>query len=232
MSLAVEKAAPPTFEWKRWPEAEAFVGQLLTTALEGNAFAAGLAERMLRETGTQFAVWVNHLVVPGGDRLMRRLVELGFERQRIMYSVGSLVFAHPGGIFPRIVVQADGAANGPGATAPKVREVAIKVESVAAFSRAHDLGLEITGYALGPYRVARMPGAHTTLAIVERRGYLGFEPFPGELARRAHEAAGRARRAGGPRFVAGPAPAVRRRRSGFRRHRGDARTSDRARRLD
>jgi hypothetical protein len=185
MSLAVEKAAPPAFEWKRWPEAEVFVGELLTTALEGNAFAAGLAERMLRETGTQFAVWVDHLVVPGGDRLMRRLVELGFGRQPIMYSVGSFVFAHPGGIFPRIVVLADGAANGPGANTntTAVREVAIKVESVAAFSRAHDLGLEITGYALGPYRVARLGGARTTLAIVERRGYLGFEPFPGELAR-------------------------------------------------
>ena len=62
-------------------------------------------------------------------------------------------------------------------------EVAIKVESVAAFSRAHDLGLEIVGYPMGPYRVARIPGERTTLAVVERRGYLGFEPFPGELAR-------------------------------------------------
>jgi hypothetical protein len=183
MSLTLEKAASPVFEWKRWPETEAFVGELLATALDGNAFAAGLAERMLRETGTPFGVWADHLVVPGGDALMRRLVELGFQRQPIMYSVGALVFGHPGGIFPRIVVQADGAGNGPRATATKVHEVAIKVERVAAFSRAHDLGLEMSGYALGPYRLARIPGAHTTLAIVERRGYLGFEPFPGELAR-------------------------------------------------
>ena len=64
-----------------------------------------------------------------------------------------------------------------------VPEVAIKVESVAAFSRAHDLGLEIVGYPMGPYRIGRVPGERTTLAVVERRGYLGFEPFPGELAR-------------------------------------------------
>ena len=65
-----------------------------------------------------------------------------------------------------------------------MREVAIKVESVAAFSRAHDLGLEIVGYPLGPYRVGRVAGrARRRLAVVERRGYLGFEPFPGELAR-------------------------------------------------
>src|SRR5262249_1981711 len=37
--------------------------------------------------------------------------------------------------------------------------------------------------ALGPYRVGRVPGKPTTLAAVERRGYRGFEPFPGELAR-------------------------------------------------
>ncbi len=36
---------------------------------------------------------------------------------------------------------------------------------------------------MGPYRVGRVPGDKTTLAVVERRGYLGFEPFPGELAR-------------------------------------------------
>ena len=54
---------------------------------------------------------------------------------------------------------------------------------MADFSRAHDLGLEMMGYSMGPYRVGRVPGAKTTLAVVERRGYLGFEPFPGDLAR-------------------------------------------------
>jgi hypothetical protein len=64
-----------------------------------------------------------------------------------------------------------------------VRDVAIKVESIAAFSRAHDLGLEVLGYPLGPYRSARIPGDRTSLLVVERRGYQGFEPFPGEAAR-------------------------------------------------
>ena len=64
-----------------------------------------------------------------------------------------------------------------------VRDLAIKVESIAAFSRAHDLGLEILGYPMGPYRTARVRGERTDLVVVERRGYLGFEPFPGELAR-------------------------------------------------
>ena len=70
-----------------------------------------------------------------------------------------------------------------GGTELRVSEVAIKVESVADFSRAHDLGLEIAGNPMGPYRVGRVAGDSTTLAVVERRGYRGFEPYPGELAR-------------------------------------------------
>ena len=43
--------------------------------------------------------------------------------------------------------------------------------------------MTLLGQPLGPYRSGRIPGAETTFAAVERRGYLGFEPFPGELAR-------------------------------------------------
>ena len=69
--------------------------------------------------------------------------------------------------------------------AADVREVAIKVESVAAFARAHDLGWEPLGYPLGPYRIGRVrgEGEATSFAAVERRGYVGFEPYPGDLAR-------------------------------------------------
>ena len=41
----------------------------------------------------------------------------------------------------------------------------------------------MVGYPMGPYRIGRVGGERTTLAVVERRGYLGFEPFPGDLAR-------------------------------------------------
>jgi hypothetical protein len=182
MSTITASAAPATFDWKRWPDTEAFLDQAIARTLEGNSFAAELAQRMQRETGTEFKVWVDHLVIRGGRELRDRLGALGYEREGAPYSVGVPVFAHHGGIFPRIaLVPAEGDANGgPGFT---VSEVAIKVECVAAFSRAHDLGLELVGYSLGPYRLGRIPGRPTTLAVVERRGYLGFEPFPGELAR-------------------------------------------------
>ena len=182
MAIMTEAAAPPSFDWKRWPETEAFVNGLITTALEGNALARDLAGRLPHETGTSFAVWVDHLVLAGGPGFARRLEGLGYERQPIRYAVGVPVFAHLGGIFPRIALAGEGSTRIDG-TPVAVREVAIKVDSVAAFSRAHDLGLEIIGYPMGPYRIGRVPGERTTLAAVERRGYLGFEPFPGELAR-------------------------------------------------
>jgi hypothetical protein len=168
-------APAASFDWKRWPKTEALVDRLVSAALGGNAFAAGLARRMASETNTRFADWVDHFVVHDRPGLREELERHGYARQPLFFAVNSAVNAHDGGMFPRVVVT-------PGA-GPEVREVAIKVESVAAFSRAHDLGLEVLGYPLGPYRVGRVPGESTALAAVERRGYLGFEPFPGDLAR-------------------------------------------------
>lgn len=184
MAVVMEAGAPPSFEWQRWPETETFVDRLITSALDGNAFARRLAERMPGETGTRFPVWVDHLVIAGGPGLGARLEGLGYRRQSITYAVGAPVFAHEGGIFPRIAVLPAGpGSNGPTGDLPTVREVAIKVDSAAAFSRAHDLGLDIQGYPMGPYRIGRIHGEHTTLAVVERRAYLGFEPFASEMSR-------------------------------------------------
>ena len=165
---------PAPFHWRRWPETEAFVLGLVDRALAGNAFAANLAGRMLAETGTRFPDWVDHLVMADRPGLGRELQGLGYRKEQSAQSVGA-VYAHGNGIFPRLVLAAG--------AGPEVREVAIKVEAVADFSRAHDLGLEIVGNPLGPYRIGRLPGGETSFAAVERRGYTGFEPFPGELAR-------------------------------------------------
>ncbi|MEO6808981.1 MAG: hypothetical protein ABI353_07700 [Isosphaeraceae bacterium] len=168
--------APHSLDWQLHPGAEARVNAWIDDALVGNAFAAELAKRMTDETSTRFVDWVDHLVVTDRDGLARGLYGLGFRREASPYAVGTPVYGHPGGIFPGIAL-----APGPGA---EVREVAVKVESIADFSRAHDLGLEIAGPPLGPYRVGKIAGVTTSLAVVERRGYRGFEPFPGDLARR------------------------------------------------
>jgi hypothetical protein len=175
MTTPTVAESPISFDWKRHPEAQALVESLLAIALDGNPFIAALARRMRDETSTRFADWVDHLVVTDRPGLNVRVLDADFARVGERYGPGATVYEHEGGMFPRIVV-----VSGAG---PEVREVAIKVESVAAFSRAHDLGLEPVGYPMGPYRFGRVEGGATSLLVVERRGYRGFEPFPGDLAR-------------------------------------------------
>lgn len=164
-----------TFDWKLWPGTQERVDHWVAAALSGNAFAARLAERMKCEASTRFVDWIDHFVLSARKELPAELKHLGYGLSSATYAAGATVYAHDGGIFPRVILVPE--------RGPEVVEVAIKVESVAAFSRAHDLGLDVVGYPLGPYRIARIAAESTSLAIVERRAYLGFEPFPGELAR-------------------------------------------------
>src|SRR5262245_17081311 len=106
MATVTEAIAPPAFDWKRWPDTEAVVERLIGSALDGNDFTRGLAERMPGETGTRFSVWVDHLVLDSAPGLAGELEALGYERQPIRYPVNAPVFAHPGGIFPRIALVA------------------------------------------------------------------------------------------------------------------------------
>jgi hypothetical protein len=175
MTLAMSDTTAPAFDWKRFPETEVFIAGCLESALAGNPFAAELARRMREETSTRFVDWVDHLVLADRPGRGAELSGLGYQREAPQAAAEPAVYGHRGGIFPRLRI-----AGGAGAD---VREVAIKVESLADFSRAHDLGLEPAGHPLGPYRDATIAGPGTTLRVVERRGYSGFEPFPGELAR-------------------------------------------------
>lgn len=175
MSPSVQPKEPARFEWKRWPETEKLVNELTESALAGNVFARGLAERMPAETGTIFQNWLDHFFVVAPASFVDRLTALGYEQEVEPHSVGVAVYSHRGGMFPRIAV-----ATG---EALAVKDVGIKVDSVSAFSGAHNLGLEIEGYPLGPLRFGRVAGGGTDLVAIERRGYLGFEAYPGELAR-------------------------------------------------
>ncbi len=174
MPVIMPTPAPPSFDWKRYPEVDAFLAEKLRAALACNPFAADLSRRMSDETSTRFVDWVDHLVITDRPGVNVRVLDLDYQIDRTPYAVGATVYRHEGGLFPRIIVVSGGG--------PEVREVALKVESVADFSRAHDLGLTIQGPPMGPYRIGRIAGG-TSLAVVERRGYRGFEPFPGDLAR-------------------------------------------------
>jgi hypothetical protein len=175
MATAIEPATAPVFDWQRFPATEAFLAEQVESFLTAHSFASQLARRMHAETSTRFVDWIDHLVLSQRPGLERELDELGYAPEAPQTALGPVVHAHRGGLFPRIRVRAG--------TGPAVAEIALKVESVADFSRAHDLGLEITGYPMGPYRYGRIDEDGATLRVVERRGYRGFEPFPGELAR-------------------------------------------------
>ena len=174
-----EKNASATFDWKRWPETEAFLADRVRSALEHNPFAADLARRMAAETSTRITDWIDHLVLADRPGLVDELGRLGYARAADPYGVNEPSFRHPGGQFPALAVS-QGRGGG-----PEVVRLAIKVESIAAFSGANDLGLEAVGYPMGPFRFAEVEvaGAGTALRVVERRGYLGFEPFPSSWAR-------------------------------------------------
>jgi len=165
-----------TFDWPLWPDTEVAVDAWIDAACEGNAFARRLGGRMAAEAGLRFHDWVDHLVVRDGEGLQARLRALGYARRPVDYAFATPAYGHDGGIFPAIALTR---VAGPS----PVCEVAIKVESIAAFSAAHDLGLDGVGDPLGPYRVARVPGRQTGLAVIERRGFRGFDPFASEAAR-------------------------------------------------
>ena len=225
MSIATADRAAPAFDWKRWPETEAFVDGWIAAALEGNAFAADLAGRMARRD--------EHAVrrlgrSPGRRRRARawprRSRALGYVRQAdAVRRRASPVFAPRG----RDVPEARASCRARGRRCARSRSRSSRSPSSRGLTT---WAWRSSATPLGPYRVgADRRAAATTLAVVERRGYLGFEPFPGELARTGRMAPHAARDALAAReTLGGPAAAVRRRRRGVRRHRGDPRPGDRA----
>ena len=184
MPVIAERAAPVVFDWKRWPDTDAFVDELIESALEGNAFAA--------EPGGPDAARDRDEVQglgrsPRGSRRARprpiawKRWATSASRRRTPWACPSSLMpagSFPGSLWRRLRRSQNGAAG------LVVSEVAIKVERVGGFFASPRSGAgDRRAIPMGPYRVGRVPGERTTLAVVERRGYLGFEPFPGELAR-------------------------------------------------
>ncbi len=159
-------------QWKRQPEAERFVVNLL------NQFEAymppfrRLGALLMVRTGSRLADWVDHLVLADGDRPAGELAALGFEVEEVAARRGDRVYHHPGAILPRVLIRA-GTDTPPGS----VQAVALQVESVSAFQMAHRISSHIEGSPLGPYRCGaawRVDGRE--VAVVERRGHAGFVP--------------------------------------------------------
>ena len=114
-----------TFVWTPQPEAARFVDEIIAAFYAACPPAARLAERMLDETGTRLADWIDHLGLADTPANVRGLQELGFEQ---IDADSHCVWHHPGALFPTIHFdrQADSG-------------LGIKVESVADFLAAQGL---------------------------------------------------------------------------------------------
>ncbi len=179
MIKSTNAPASTTYDWQRWPETEEFLKDKVSAALAGNPFVAALATQMQEETSTRIDDWIDHLVLNDRPELRSILQRLGYERAEESYDINVPSLRHPGAQFPTLVIKAGGTRDS------DVLEICLIVESIAAFSEAQNLGLVPIGYPVGPFRIARVDAesVETTLAVVERRGYRGFEPFPSSWTR-------------------------------------------------
>ena len=168
-STVVDPRAAPSagaaFDWPLCHDAEQLVRRHVEGFLRENGFADRLAQRMAAETGTDFFEWIDHLMLGPAQR--PELEARGFVAEDVDAPAGAVVLAHPRAMLPRIVIAA-------GARRDGVTELALRVESVADFIAAHDLGVAIEGAPGARLRraeVASEPRAR--LAVVERLGSRG-----------------------------------------------------------
>src|SRR3954468_5207207 len=154
------------FQWTPQPRAQALVDRLIADFQTHNAAGPLLGKLMKEETGTRFADWVDSIVLPRRiGAILDELESVGFEQQG-EDDERAIVYAHPGGLFPRIVLH-DSATT----------RLLIKVDSIADFAAANIwCEGELEGDSFSPLRlcVAVREGDHE-LVIVERHGHRGYD---------------------------------------------------------
>ena len=77
-------AGPDTFDWLRYPDAEAYVAGRLDEFVTAIPTVQGLAEILIARTGGRLVDWLDHLELADGDLPRGQLAELGFEQARIL----------------------------------------------------------------------------------------------------------------------------------------------------
>lgn len=161
-------AALTAHSWTPQPEPAKLVHRLLNESLEQCTFADRLSQRMLNETGTRMLDWIDHIGLNSSDADEAELSRVGYVvDERVQ---GEVVWKHSAGLFPRLRQRGG-----------SIRQLAIKVDSVADFLFAHDLSdVRIEGEPSSSLRQATIAkeGA-TEFLVVERHGCSDFEPSTG-----------------------------------------------------
>lgn len=149
------------FHWEVQPQAGALVDELLAEMHGRSATVRQWSERLLRDTGTRLRDWIDHLDVPDAPGLDQRLQTAGFQAEA---SDGAVVFRHPGGLFPPIILSSDGSYG-----------LHLKVESVIDALQANNLAQPIAGAPLASLRRARIADDGVLVWVCERHGDQGFD---------------------------------------------------------
>ena len=149
------------FHWEVQPHAGALVDEVLAEMHHRSATVRQWSERLLRETGTRLRDWIDHLDVPDAPGLDQRLRAAGFHAEA---SEDAVVYRHPGGLFPPILLSTDGSYG-----------LHLKVESVVDALQANNLAQPIAGAPLAALRRARIADDGVLVWVCERHGYQGFD---------------------------------------------------------
>jgi hypothetical protein len=148
-------------QWTRQPQAAQLVAALTEELLAHCPPAATLAQRMLDHTGTRFADWIDFIALPPARDLAAQAHDAGFIATALSAPGDAVIFAHPEGIFPRLVFRGG-----------KKLTLALKVDSVSDFLAAQQISAPIDGEPLSPLRQALAAQTDTAaLLITERHGW-------------------------------------------------------------
>jgi len=164
----IGREAEKRFDWPLCYDAENYILGRIESFLQHNRFARSLAGRMLRETGTLFLDWVDHLVL--GSSEAKVLEALGYRKESSVEApLGQNVLWHSEAMLPRVVLDL----KAPATEFPS--SIALRVDSIADFILAHRLDREPDGPPLSQFRSLTVGGeSDTCLEIIERRGYRGY----------------------------------------------------------
>lgn len=156
------KDTTPPFHWERQPEAEQFLFALLEDC-RVNAQVAHLEEELKHKTSTRLFDWIDHFVVEESPSMEKRLQSVGFVVEKL--SEPTKVYHHPGGLFPRVVLNS------------QEKGVAVKAERIADFLMVRGLSRPILGSVLGGYRRCLINNEQDIhFWVVERRDTRSMQP--------------------------------------------------------
>ena len=149
------------FVWKRYPRVSETLTDCVRTITTANRVVDRFDRRLMSETGTRLVDWIDHIVVPRGDRRVDSLIASGYQQHE---EEGVRVLRHAGGLFPAVRIdEADATA------------LYVKVDSVVDFAAAHDGVAQIDGSAGSPIRTAVVDrSGGVSFGAIERHGSRGF----------------------------------------------------------